>query len=148
MKKGGKIDSKNGNKNIWLLSSSSLLNDIGSDMLTPILPFFVTAMGGGGVAVGALAGLREGLSSIFKLLGGWYSDKIGKRMPFVFLGYALSVIFRFLLSLATSWQLILGFVSLERLGKLRDAPRDAIISESTKKTGRGFGINQMMDTTG
>ena len=148
MKKGGKIDLKKGDRNIWLLSSSSLFNDIGSEMIAPILPFFITSLGGGGVAVGALSGLREGLASLFKLLGGWYSDRLGKRIPFVFLGYITSAVFRFLLALANSWQLVLGFVSLERLGKLRDAPRDAIIVESTKRYGRGFGINQMMDTIG
>jgi len=142
------IDKKNGTKNIWLLGLSSLFNDIGSEMIAPILPFFITALGGGGLAVGALSGLREGLSSLFKFLGGWYSDRIGKRMPFVFLGYVLSIMFRFLLVISNTWQYIIGFVSLERLGKLRDAPRDAIISESTEKRGRGFGIHQMLDTVG
>ena len=66
-------------------------------------------------------------------------------MPFVFLGYFVSVIFRFLLFLANAWYYVLAFVSFERLGKLRDAPRDAIISESTEKHGRGFGIHQTMD---
>src|SRR3990172_9899523 len=100
MKKGGKIDLKKGDRNIWLLSSSSLFNDIGSEMIAPILPFFITSLGGGGVAVGALSGLREGLASLFKLLGGWYSDRLGKRIPFVFLGYITSAVFRFLLALA------------------------------------------------
>jgi MFS family permease len=142
------IDSKNGSKNIKLLGASSLLNDAGSDMITPILPFFINSLGGGGIAVGAVSGLREGLSSIFKLLGGWASDRTGKRMPFVFLGYLVSAIFRFLLFFANAWYSILAFVSFERLGKLRDAPRDAIISESTNKRGRGFGIHQTMDTVG
>ena len=142
------MQKKEGSRNIKILGSSSLFNDIGSEMITPILPFLINSLGGGGVAIGALSGLREGLSSIFKLLGGWASDRKGKRMPFVFLGYFISVIFRFLLFFANAWQFILAFISFERLGKLRDAPRDAIISESTEKRGRGFGIHQMMDTSG
>ena len=148
MKKEDKIDKKNGSKNITLLGSSSLFNDIGSEMIAPILPFYISSLGGGGVAIGLLSGLREGLSSLFKLLGGWLSDKIGKRMPFVFFGYLLSVIFRFLLIIANSWQAVISFVGLERIGKLRDAPRDAIIAVSTKKRGRGFGLHQAMDTAG
>ncbi len=143
-----KIDSKKGSKNIKLLGASSLFNDAGSEMITPILPFLINSFGGGGIAIGTISGLREGLSSIFKLLGGWASDRKGKRMPFVFLGYFISVIFRFLLVMANAWQYVLAFVSFERLGKLRDAPRDAIISKSTEKQGRGFGIHQMMDTLG
>ena len=74
-----KIDTKNGNKNIWLLGWSSFFNDVGSEMITPILPFLITGLGGAGVAVGALSGIREGLAAIFKLFGGWYSDRLGKR---------------------------------------------------------------------
>jgi len=139
---------KRDEKKIWFLGLSSLFNDIGSEMIALILPFFVTALGGGGIAIGSLSGLREGLASIVKLFSGWYSDKVGKRMPFVFLGYFISVLFRFLLVLSNSWQTILIFMSLERFGKARDAPRDAIISVSTKRYGHGFGIQQMLDTSG
>jgi len=70
-----KIDRKNGSKNIKLLGVSSLFNDIGSEMITPLLPFYVIALGGTGLAVGALTGLREGLSSLFKNICGWPSDR-------------------------------------------------------------------------
>ncbi len=135
-------------RNIPLLGGASFFNDVGSEMITPILPFYITGLGGTGLAVGLISGLREGLASLFKLFGGWFSDRIGKRIPFVFLGYFISVIFRFLLAMINSWQYLIGFVSLERFGKLRDAPRDALISQSTKKRGRGFGFHQMMDTGG
>ncbi len=149
MKKGEqKINEKKGNKNIKLLGASSLFNDIGSEMITPILPFYVLALGGTGFAIGALSGLREGLAGLFKIIGGWFSDIIGKRRGFVFAGYLISVISRFFLIFAKTWQAILGLISIERLGKLRDAPRDAIIAQSTKKRGRGFGIHQAFDTTG
>ncbi len=146
--KEAKIDEKKGNKNIKLLGASSLFNDIGSEMITPILPFYILALGGTGIAVGALSGLREGLSSLFKLFGGWISDRIGKRKGFVFSGYLISVISRFFLILAKTWQAVLGLISIERFGKLRDAPRDAIIAQSTKKRGRGFGIHQAFDAVG
>lgn len=142
------MNKKKGARNIKLLGASSLFNDAGSEMITPLLPFLISSLGGGGVALGAVSGLREGLSSLFKLLGGWSSDRTGKKRIFVFFGYFISVIFRFLLVLAHSWQWIISFVSFERLGKLRDAPRDVIIEESTDRRGRGFGFHQMMDTSG
>jgi len=137
-----------GDRNIHLLGTASLFNDAGSEMITPMIPYFISSIDGGGVALGLIAGLREGLSSLIKIFGGWFSDKIGKRTPFVFIGYFLSILFKFLLGFAGSWQALVSFVSLERFGKLRDAPRDAIISDSTKKRGRGFGIQQMFDTSG
>jgi len=135
-------------KNAWFLGSSSLLNDAGGDMIAPILPFYVISMGGGGIAIGLLSGLREGLSSVFKMFGGWFSDKLGKRKFFVFLGYLLSFIFKFFIGIANSWNQILLFVSLERFGKFRDAPRDAIIARHLKNRGKNFGIIQMLDTIG
>lgn len=139
---------KKGDKNIFLLGFSSLFNDIGSEMVTPILPFLITSLGGAGFAVGLLSGLKEGLSSLFKLLGGYVSDKTGKRMPFVFLGHLISIISKYLLSLVSGVVHIVTLVSFERFGKIRDAPRDVIIASSTNRQGRGFGIHQMLDTSG
>jgi len=139
---------KRAKKNSWFLGSSSFLNDIGGEMIVPILPFYTVALGGDGLALGLISGLREGLSSIFKILGGWFSDRVGERKKFVFLGYFLSFIAKFFIGLASSWPQLLTFVSLERFGKFRDAPRDAIISETKKHKGEDLGIVQMMDVVG
>jgi len=139
---------KKGDKNIFLLGGSSFLNDIGSEMITPILPFLIISLGGAGLAVGLISGLREGLSSLIKLFGGWLSDKNGKRKNFVLFGYLISIIFRLFLVFANSWHSVVALVSLERFGKIRDPPRDAIIADTTKLRGRGFGIHQAMDTSG
>lgn len=135
-------------KNIYLLGASSLFNDIGSEMLVPIIPFYITALGGTGSAIGLLSGLRTGLSGIFKIFGGWFSDRLGKRKPLIFFGYILSIIFRFLLFFTKSWQMAISSISLERIGKIRDAPRDALIADSTNKKGFGFAIHRTMDTLG
>lgn len=139
---------KNGKKNIFLLGSSSFMNDFGSEMIVPIIPLYLSSLGGSGIAVGLASGLREGLSSIFKIFGGWISDLHGKSKKFIFWGYLISFIFKILLGFADSWQAIITFLSLERFGKLRDAPRDVIISKSIKEKGRGFGLHQMMDAAG
>ena len=141
-------DSKDGSKNIFLLGSSSFFNDIGSEAITPLIPFYTMALGGTGVAVGLISGLREGLASLFNLFGGWLSDRLGKRKLFVFLGYLISTIFKFFIASANSWQVLTASVGFERFGKSRDAPRDVIISNSTKRKGHGFGFHQMMDRAG
>lgn len=148
LKKKKEKDGKRGARNIFLLGSSSLFNDIGSEAITPLIPFYVTSLGGTGVAVGLISGFREGLASLFMLLGGWLSDRIGKRKLFVFLGYLFSAFFKFLISVANSWQMIISFVALERFGKARDAPRDVIITHSTKRKGHGFGLRETMDRIG
>jgi len=141
-------DSRDGKKNIFLLGSASLFNDIGSEAITPLIPFYTTALGGTGIAIGLISGLREGLASLFGLFGGWFSDRFGQRKFFVFLGYLISLIFKFFIAAANSWQSLIAFVGFERFGKSRDAPRDVIISNSTKRKGHGFGFHQMMDRVG
>lgn len=135
-------------KNVILLGASSMFNDFSAEMITPVLPFYVTSLGGAGFAVGALSGLREGLASLFKILGGWISDRTGKRKPLLFVGYLISLVSRLLLLLANTWQLVLGFVSFERIGKMRDAPRDAMIASYGSNRGRNFGIQQLLDNIG
>lgn len=135
-------------RNIRFLGGASFFNEVGSEMVAPILPFYITALGGGGIVIGLISGLREGLSSIFTFFGGWFSDKTGKRNPIVIFGYFVSMIFKFLMGIAGSWQGLVTFMSFERMGKLRDAPRDAMIDVVTKKHGRDFGIHRLIESAG
>lgn len=136
--------------NILLLGIVSFLNDLSSEMIIPILPMFIAALGGAGLAVGLIGGLRDSISSILKVLCGYWSDRAGKRKVFVSSGYLTSAIFKLLLTWSSIWQHVLVFAGLERIGKgLRTAPRDAIISDSMPhKRGRGFGIHRTLDTSG
>ncbi len=142
--------SKKINSNIIFLGLVSFLNDFSSEMIMPILPLFIKASGATGLIVGLIGGLRDSISSILKILGGVFSDKLGKRKIFVFLGYLISAIFKLFLSFSVIWQEILIFSALERVGKgIRTAPRDAIIADSLpKEKGKGFGIHRAMDTLG
>jgi len=140
--------SKEGKKKVYLLGTSSLLNDMGSEMITPILPFFIQSLGGGGLATGLISGLREGLSSLLKLFGGWLSDKRGSRIGIVFFGYIMSAILKLFIGVAETSTQIISFVSLERVGKIRDAPRDAIIARIKGKNGNNFGVHEMFDKLG
>ncbi len=137
-------------KNVYLLGFTSFLNDMSSEMIMPILPMFITSVGGGSLSIGLVGGLRDFISNILMVLIGYCSDKVRKRKIFVILGYLTSSIFKLLLGLSKSWLGAVIFSSLERMGKgIRTAPRDAIISESMPKTlGKGFGIQRAFDTAG
>ncbi len=136
-------------KNIYLLSIVSLLNDFSSELILPILPFFIESLGGGGFVIGFIGGIRDLVSNVLKIFSGYIGDKYGKNKPLVFLGYFISSIFKFFLSLSKIWEEVLIFTSLERVGKgIRTSPRDSIISKSTKSKGKGFGIHRTFDTLG
>ncbi len=136
--------------NVILLSIVSFLNDLSSEMIMPILPMFLESLGATSLVVGLTGGLRDSLSSILKVVCGYWSDKIGKRKIFVYWGYGVSVVFKLLLGISRTWHGALAFASAERVGKgLRTAARDAIIAESmTTRRGRGFGIHRGLDTAG
>jgi MFS family permease len=138
-------------KNVLLLGFVSLLNDISSEIIQPVLPLFIASLGGGGLVVGLIGGISDGLPSLLKILAGCWSDRLGRRKPLVVAGYAFSALGKLFLPLATSWQQVFLLKTLERSGKgLRSAPRDAMISESAEigNRGRGFGLHRAMDSTG
>jgi MFS family permease len=138
-------------KNILLLGFVSLLNDISSEIIQPILPLFIASLGGGSLAVGLIGGISDGLPSLLKVLAGYWSDRLGKRKPMVVAGYVLSAVGKLFLPAATTWQQVFLLKTLERSGKgVRSAPRDAMISESAEegRRGRGFGLHRAMDSTG
>lgn len=140
------------NKNVRALGMVSLLNDASSDMLYPLIPLFLTKTLGASVPfVGLIEGVAQATASIVKLFSGWLSDKLGRRKSLTVIGYALSMISKPLLALATSpWHVLLVRFS-DRFGKgIRQAPRDALIAESTPKDilGYAFGFHKMMDTVG
>ncbi|HDD36059.1 MAG TPA: MFS transporter [Archaeoglobus veneficus] len=138
-------------QNVILLGLVSFLNDLSSEMILPILPRFITLLGGSSLAIGLIGGLMESISSILKVFCGYLSDKTGKRKIFVFSGYFTSSIFKLMLAFSKVWQHVLVFISFERVGKgLRTAPRDAIIADSVveMERGKGFGIHRSLDTLG
>ena len=136
--------------NVILLGIISLLNDMSSEIITPILPIFLTSLGATGIIIGLVGGLRDSIASLLKVGGGYFSDKIGRRKIFIFSGYLTSSIFKLFLAFSRTWQGVLTFASLERVGKgIRTASIDAVISESMpKKRGEGLGIHRLFDTTG
>jgi MFS family permease len=137
--------------NVLVLGLVSLLNDMSSEMIYPILPLFLTGLGATGAIIGLIEGAAETTASLLKVVSGRLSDRFGKRKPFLTAGYGLSTMAKPLLfAAATQWH-VLGVRITERVGKgLRSAPRDALIADSTKKEdlGRAFGLHKAMDSTG
>jgi sugar phosphate permease len=129
----------------------SLLNDASSEIIQPILPLFLASLGAGGLAIGLIGGLSEGLPSLIKVLSGWWSDQLRRRKPLVAAGYAISAAGKLLMAFSSTWQQVFVLKTLERSGKgIRSAPRDAIIAESAPRDrrGRGFGVHRALDSLG
>src|SRR5215216_1121974 len=139
-------------RNVWVMSATSLLNDISSEMLLNLIPFFLANILGVRTAViGLIEGVAETTASLLKIYFGALSDRLSKRKPFAVIGYALSAITKPLLYFATAWGWVLSVRLADRIGKgVRTAPRDALIADSVEGTQRGFafGLHRASDTLG
>lgn len=138
-------------RNIRVVSLVSFMQDTASEMLYPVLPFFVTGVLGAPPAVlGLIEGLADGTASAMKAVSGRLAD-LRHRRPLIAGGYGLSAIGKFLLALATTWPVVLAARFTDRVGKgLRGPPRDALIADDTTPANRGraFGFHRAADTAG
>ncbi len=138
-------------KTIRTFALASFLNDLGSDMIYPVWPLFVTTILKANMAVlGFLDGLGDALVSISQAGSGYISDRIKKRKVFIWTGYLLGALSRLGYSISTIWPHLVPFRVLDRAGKIRSAPRDAIVADVSTKENRGknFGLLRAMDHLG
>jgi len=139
-------------RTVVVLGLVSLLNDSASEMITPLLPIFLTAtLGAGPAIVGLVEGLAEATASILKLVSGRLADRGVPAKSLVLGGYTLSNIMRPLIGLAVGWTSVLLLRFLDRVGKgIRTAPRDALIAAAAgpEQRGRAFGFHRSMDHAG
>jgi MFS family permease len=141
-----------GQRNIMIAGLVSLLTDIATYMITPVLPLFlVGSLGASTALVGLIEGIAEATASILKVFSGWFSDRLGKRKPLMLAGYALSNISRPLFGFATGWVEVLIIKFSDKVGKgVRTAPRDALLADSAGPGGMGkaFGLHRTLDQLG
>ncbi|MEO5788139.1 MAG: MFS transporter [Gelidibacter sp.] len=136
---------------VWILSLVSMFADIASEMLYPIIPVYLQSIGFSIFLIGLLEGVAEATSGLSKGYFGNWSDRIGRRMPFVRMGYFLSAIAKPMMAVFIFPVWVFFARTIDRLGKgSRTAPRDAILSdESTFKTkGQVFSFHRGWDTLG
>jgi MFS family permease len=138
-------------RNVYIVSLVSFFQDTASEMLYPVLPFFVTGVLGAPPAVlGLIEGLADGTASAMKVASGRLSDRRHRR-PLVASGYGISAFGKLLLALAGAWPMVLVARVSDRVGKgLRGPPRDALIADDTTPANRGraFGFHRAADTAG
>ena len=145
------VNSKETKKTMTVVSLASFLNDFGSDIIYPVWPLFVLSFVGVDMAVlGFIDGLGEAIVSISQAISGHFSDKIGKRKVFIWTGYLFGSASRIGYALSTQWQHLIPFRILDRSGKIRGAPRDAIVADvsTNENRGRNFGLLRAMDNLG
>ncbi len=138
-------------KTLRVFGWAAFLNDFGSDIIFPLWPLFLTSVLGANMAVlGFIDGLGDAIVSISQAISGYIADKTRKRKIFIWLGYVFAGLSRIGYAFSPTWHYIIPFRILDRAGKMRGAPRDAIIADMStdQDRGRNFGYLRMMDNLG
>jgi len=138
-------------KTIRTFAAASFLNDMGSDIIYPVWPLFVTqVLKANMAALGFLDGLGEAIVSLSQAASGYYSDKFRKRKVFIWVGYLCGAVSRLGYAASSVWQHLIPFRVLDRAGKIRSAPRDALVADVSTDGNRGrhFGLLRAMDNLG
>lgn len=138
--------------NVILLAVVSFFVDVSSEIIFPLLPFFmVIQLGASYFIVGIMEGVAEFVASLIKVFSGHLSDRAEKRKPFISGGYGHSALMKVIFAFSTIWQHFFVLRIAERVGKgIREPARDALVAESCSPDdlGRSFGFQRALDTGG
>jgi len=136
---------------VVLLGLTSLFTDIGTEMIFPLLPVFLTeTLRAGPAYLGIVEGTADTVASLLKLASGVFADSIHRRKPLILFGYGLAGAVRPFVALAARPWHVLAVRVADRVGKgIRSSPRDALIADAAgDRAGRAFGFHQAMDNVG
>jgi MFS family permease len=140
-------------RTVWLLGLVSCFTDISAEMVSSILPVYLFVhLQLSAVQFGVIDGLYQGVTALARLASGIVADRWRQYKLVATLGYGLSAVCKLgLLATGSAWSAVAAVVSADRLGKgIRTAPRDALISLSTRPTdlASAFGVHRALDTVG
>ena len=138
-------------RNVVLLGTVSLLADISSDMVMPLLPAFVVTLGAGAAYIGVIEGAAEGTAALLKYLSGRWADRVRRLLPLAVIGYALAALARpFLAASQKPWH-VLAVRNVDRVGKgIRTSPRDKLLAASAprERLAEAYAFQRGMDHAG
>lgn len=139
------------NRTVLGIGLTSLFSDWSHEVATTILPTFLASLGAGPGWLGAIEGAADGLSSVAKLAGGHYTDRLRHRKPLAVAGYAVTTLATAALAFATSATHVLLARVTAWLGRgARTPARKALLAADVPPAayGRAFGLERLMDTLG
>ncbi len=139
------------NRTVWGMAATSFLSDLGHEAQSTILPTFMAALGLPPASLGIVEGVADATASFIKLGAGWFSDRVGRRKPFVVVGYLATGLASGIIAMAAGFPLILAGKVFGWFGRgIRGPLRDAMLTDAIppEARGRAFGFHRFGDTLG
>ena len=137
---------------VWAVGAASFFSDSGHEIVTSVLPSFVTSvLGWSAAALGAIEGVSDALTGVAKVVGGPLADDPERRRSLATGGYLLTAVATAAIGLATAvWQVgLLRAVAWAARG-IRTPARDALLGSlaDPRRYGRAFGVERAGDNLG
>lgn len=139
------------NRTVFGIGMASLLSDLSHETVTSLLPGLLATLGVAAAALGTIEGVADGLSSVAKLYGGWWTDRLRRRKPLCATGYGVMAAATLVIATAGHWMIVLSGRTLAWVARgLRTPARKALLAEAVTPDcyGRAFGFERTMDTLG
>jgi MFS family permease len=139
------------NATVFGIGMASLFSDLSHETVTSLLPTMLLSMGVFAGALGTIDGVADGFSSLAKVYGGYWADRLHRRKPLCASGYGIMAAATAVIATALSWPtVLLGRVLAWSARGLRTPARKALLAEAVTREsyGRAFGFERAMDTTG
>ncbi len=136
---------------VLIIGLTSLLADISTEGARSVAGQYLVLLGASATSIAVIAGVAEFAGYGLRALFGRVTDSSGRYWALTFIGFGINVVAVPLLALAGSWWFAASLIVLEKVGRaIRGPARDAMISHTTSKMGRGwaFGVQEALSSVG
>ncbi|HOA28199.1 MAG TPA: MFS transporter [Arachnia sp.] len=134
------------------VGAASMFSDLGHEMVTSLLPAFVTGtLGAGPAALGSIEGVADALTGLSKLAGGPLASDPARRGRLASGGYLGTAAATAAIGLAGAiWQVAVLRATAWISRGIRSPARDMILTDLTRQSayGRAFGFERAGDNLG
>lgn len=130
---------------------ATFFSDVGHEMVTAVLPLYLSSVGLGAAALGAMEGLADLLFSVSKLAGGFVGHHVEKKRPWATLGYLTTTLGTGSIALVRSVGALVPLRGIAWFGRgFRSPLRDFLLADEVGPThfGRAYGFERAADMLG
>ncbi len=130
---------------------ATFFSDVGHEMVTAVLPLYLTSVGLGAAALGVMEGIADFLFSLSKLAGGAVGHRVERKKPWAALGYTLTTLGSAAMALVQGSVALAVFRGVAWFGRgFRSPLRDFLLADEVgpKHFGRAYGIERTADMLG
>jgi MFS family permease len=130
---------------------ATFFSDVGHEMVTAVLPFFLASIHLGPAALGVMEGAADLAFSLSKLAGGAVGHRVEKKRPWAAGGYLLTTLGTGLIALVQAFAAVVTLRTFAWFGRgFRSPLRDFMLADEVGSThfGRAYGFERSADMIG